>query len=53
MKRLMNGSVREVGEGIDAKNLMRLCSRLIQMELADPDPVLTALVLSGIPEWKI
>lgn len=40
------------GEGIDAKNLMRLCSRLIQMELADPDPVLTALVYLAFQSGK-
>lgn len=32
------------GEGIEAKIIVRLCSRLITLEIAEPDEIMTALV---------
>lgn len=40
------------GHGIDAKVIMRLCSRLIAMELAEPDETLTTLVYQAFRAGK-
>lgn len=40
------------GYGIDAKIIMRLCSRLIVMELAEPDEMMTALVYQAFRAGK-
>lgn len=43
---------RRGGEGIDVKSLMRLCSRLIQMELVTPDETMTKLVYQAFCSGK-
>lgn len=40
------------GYGIDAKTIMRLCSRLIALEIASPDDTLTALVFMAFQAGK-
>ncbi len=40
------------GHGIDAKSIMRLCSRLIAMEIAEPDDTLTSLVYMAFQAGK-
>lgn len=40
------------GQGIDAKSIMRLCSRLIGLEIAEPDDILTALVYMAFQSGK-
>ena len=40
------------GHGIDGKSIMRLCSRLIALEIAPPDDTLTALVFTAFQAGK-
>lgn len=40
------------GQGIDAKCIMRLCSRLIAFEMAEPDDIMTALVYQTFQAGK-
>lgn len=40
------------GHGIDAKSIMRLCSRLIAMEMTEPDDIMTALVYMAFQSGK-
>lgn len=40
------------GHGIDGKSIMRLCSRLIALEIAPPDDTLTALVYTAFQAGK-
>lgn len=40
------------GHGIEASNIMRLCSRLIDMETAEPDYIMTSLVYMAFQAGK-
>ncbi len=40
------------GHGIEAGSIMKLCSRLIAMEIAEPDPIMTALAYMAFQSGK-